>query len=77
MATITQLEDRLSLTQSEAQAIILQLKNARSRLENMTYQPRERSQEKTLLLQTLIQAEDIIEIIYYRYHNCHLNGDQA
>ena len=74
MATITQLDERLSLEQYEAQAIILQLKNARYRLENMLYPLRERSQENTLLLQTLIQAEDIVKIIYYRYHNCHLNG---
>ncbi|WP_342322915.1 EscE/YscE/SsaE family type III secretion system needle protein co-chaperone [Kosakonia sp. BYX6] len=73
MATLTQLEDRLSLAESEAQAIIRQLKNARHRLEKINNP--QLSQENTLLLQGLIQAEDIIKIIYYRYHNCRLQTD--
>lgn len=75
MATLTQLEDKLSMDQSEAQAIILQLKKNQLRLAELKAhpQPWRKYQENTLLQEVLIQAEDIIKVIYFRYHNCNLN----
>lgn len=75
MATLTQLEDKLSMNQSEAQDIIRQLKKNQLRLAELKARPQSwrKYQENTLLQEVLIQAEDIIKIIYFRYHNCNLN----
>ena len=77
MATLTELEDRLSMAQAEAQVIISQLHYLRHRLQDSNTQPqhRQKYQENTLLQEVLIQAEDIIKIIHYRYHNRNLNSD--
>ncbi|ECG8588935.1 type III secretion system chaperone SsaE [Salmonella enterica subsp. salamae] len=74
MTTLTQLEDLLLHSREEARGIILQLKTARQQLEKAnakTQDPRQ-YQQNTLLLEAIVQAENIINIIYYRYHNCAL-----
>lgn len=71
MATLTQLEELLRQSPQRAHALRLQVKAARHRLEkkNIHPQSQQQYQQNTLLLEALIQAEDIIKIIYYRYHN--------
>ncbi|EAT5499542.1 EscE/YscE/SsaE family type III secretion system needle protein co-chaperone, partial [Salmonella enterica] len=54
--------------------IILQLRAARQQLEkiNGKIQDPQQYQQNTLLIEAIEQAENIINIIYYRYHNCAL-----
>lgn len=74
MTTLTQLEDLLLHSCEEAKRIILQLRTARQQLEkvNGKIQDPQQYQKNTLLIEAIEQAEDIINIIYYRYHNCAL-----
>ncbi|ECF6072630.1 type III secretion system chaperone SsaE [Salmonella enterica subsp. houtenae] len=74
MTTLTQLEDVLFHSREEAKGIILQLRAARQQLEkiNGKIQDPQQYQQNTLLIEAIEQAENIINIIYYRYHNCAL-----
>ncbi|EKS5667111.1 type III secretion system chaperone SsaE [Salmonella enterica] len=74
MTTLTQLEDVLFHSREEATGIILQLRSARQQLEkvNGKIQDPQQYQQNTLLIEAIEQAENIINIIYYRYHNCAL-----
>ncbi|MBA3111581.1 type III secretion system chaperone SsaE [Salmonella enterica] len=76
MTTLTQLEDLLLHSREEAKGIILQLRTARQNLEkvNSKMQNPQQYQQNTLLIEAIDQAENIISIIYYRYHNCALVG---
>ncbi|HCL5250047.1 TPA: type III secretion system chaperone SsaE [Salmonella enterica] len=76
MTTLTQLEDLLLHSREEAKGIILQLRTARQKLEkvNSKIQNPQQYQQNTLLIEAIDQAENIISIIYYRYHNCALVG---
>lgn len=71
MTTLTRLEDLLLHSREEAKGIILQLRAARKQLEenNGKLQDPQQYQQNTLLLEAIEQAENIINIIYYRYHN--------
>lgn len=71
MTTLTRLEDLLLHSREEAKGIILQLRAARKQLEenNDRLQDPQQYQQNTLLLEAIEQAENIINIIYYRYHN--------
>ncbi|ECH2671911.1 type III secretion system chaperone SsaE [Salmonella enterica] len=61
-------------SREEAKGIILQLRAARQQLEkvNGKIQDPQQYQQNTLLIEAIEQAENIINIIYYRYHNCAL-----
>ncbi|EAV4984594.1 type III secretion system chaperone SsaE [Salmonella enterica subsp. arizonae] len=74
MTTLTQLEDLLLHSREEAKGIILQLRAARQQLEKASgkVQDPQQYQQNTLLIEAIEQAENIINIIYYRYHNCAL-----
>ncbi|EAT3566855.1 type III secretion system chaperone SsaE [Salmonella enterica] len=74
MTTLTQLEDLLLHSREEAKGIILQLRAARRQLEKACgkIQDPQQYQQNTLLIEAIEQAENIINIIYYRYHNCAL-----
>ncbi|ECE4235075.1 type III secretion system chaperone SsaE [Salmonella enterica] len=74
MTTLTQLEDLLLHSREEAKGIILQLRAARRQLEKASgkVQDPQQYQQNTLLIEAIEQAENIINIIYYRYHNCAL-----
>lgn len=74
MTTLTQLEDVLFHSREETKGIILQLRAARQQLEkiNGKIQDPQQYQQNTLLIEAIEQAENIINIIYYRYHNCAL-----
>ncbi len=71
MTTLTRLEDLLLHSCEEAKGIILQLRAARKQLEenNGKLQDPQQYQQNTLLLEAIEQAENIINTIYYRYHN--------
>ncbi|EKT7565856.1 type III secretion system chaperone SsaE [Salmonella enterica] len=71
MTTLTQLEDLLLHSREEAKEIILQLRAARRQLEenNSKMLDPQQYQQNTLLLEAIVQAENIINTIYYRYHN--------
>ncbi|EGZ3992473.1 type III secretion system chaperone SsaE [Salmonella enterica subsp. enterica serovar Wichita] len=71
MTTLTRLEDLLLHSREEAKGIILQLRAARRKLEenNSKIQDPQQYQQNTLLLEAIVQAENIINTIYYRYHN--------
>lgn len=71
MATLTYLEDTLRQSPAQAGVILLQLRAARYRTEKARHELQDPHQYRlnTLLLEALIQAEDIISVIYYRYHN--------
>ncbi|ECC1660048.1 TPA: type III secretion system chaperone SsaE [Salmonella enterica subsp. salamae] len=71
MTTLTRLEDLLLHSREEAKGIILQLRVARQQLEenNGKIQEPQQYQQNTLLLEAIEQAENIINTIYYRYHN--------
>lgn len=68
-ATLTALEDRLR--DANVQADITHLTQARKRLEGAMKNPTspDKYKELALLLEAVIQAEDIINVIYFRYHN--------
>ncbi|HCM1917805.1 TPA: type III secretion system chaperone SsaE [Salmonella enterica subsp. salamae serovar 28:r:e,n,z15] len=76
MTTLTQLEDLLLHSREEAKGIILQLRTARQKLEKLNSKIKnpQQYQQNTLLIEAIDQAENIISIIYYRYHNCALVG---
>lgn len=69
MLTITHLEDQLRSTPTRAEELLQLLHAARSRLQQQMSIPAEqqRYQQITLLLEAVIQAEDIVKIIDYRY----------
>lgn len=71
MSTLTQLEDILRCSNQQAEGLLTQLSVLHGRLENARNQPEDQQQyqQNTLLLESVIQAEDIIRIIYFRYHN--------
>ncbi|QUJ07831.1 type III secretion system chaperone SsaE [Salmonella enterica subsp. enterica] len=73
MTTLTRLEDLPlhSSARKAAKGIILQLRAARKQLEenNGRLQDPQQIPQNTLLLEAIEQAENIINIIYYRYHN--------
>lgn len=74
MATLTALEDRLCDVNAQAEIdLIIQV---RARLEFALMKPmsREEYKELTLLLEAVVQAEDIIKVIYFRYHNVAINN---
>lgn len=71
MPTLTYLEDsvRDSINQAQDRLKILQV--AKIRLQHSMKRPatKEQYQQFTLLLEAVLQAEDIINLIAYRYHN--------
>lgn len=74
MATLTVLEDRLRDSDEYAQTVFIKLATARYRLTQAMKNPitPEEYQHFALLLEAVIQSEDIIKVIYFRYHNAEL-----
>ncbi len=74
MTTLTALEDRLRDSDEYAQTVSIELAAARYRLTQAMANPitPEEYQHFALLLEAVIQSEDIIEVIYFRYHNAEL-----
>ncbi|WP_408581923.1 EscE/YscE/SsaE family type III secretion system needle protein co-chaperone [Obesumbacterium proteus] len=68
---MTNLEDRLRDSDEQTRERLATLAAAKSRLIKAMQgpTPREQYQQFTLLLEAVIQAEDIINVIYFRYHN--------
>ncbi|ECX2002014.1 EscE/YscE/SsaE family type III secretion system needle protein co-chaperone [Citrobacter braakii] len=71
MPTLTYLEDSLRDSINQAQDKLKILQAAKIRLQHSMKGPttKEQYQQFTLLLEAVIQAEDIIKVIAYRYHN--------
>ncbi|EPU3933603.1 EscE/YscE/SsaE family type III secretion system needle protein co-chaperone [Morganella morganii] len=71
MSTLTYLEDSVRDSVNRAQDRLNILQAAKIRLQQSMNEPvtREQHQQFTLLLEAVIQAEDIIRVIVYRYHN--------
>ncbi|NLS55309.1 EscE/YscE/SsaE family type III secretion system needle protein co-chaperone [Hafnia alvei] len=71
MATLTELEDRLRDSDEQTRERLTALAAVKSRLLEAMQNPmpQEQYQQFTLLLEAVIQAEDIINVIYFRYHN--------
>ncbi|WP_278809022.1 EscE/YscE/SsaE family type III secretion system needle protein co-chaperone [Obesumbacterium proteus] len=71
MPTLTNLEDRLRDSDEHTRERLITLATVKSRLLKAMQgpMPREQYQQFTLLLEAVIQAEDIINVIYFRYHN--------
>lgn len=75
MLTLTVLEDRLRDSDKHTEEWLRGLAAARYRLQQTMFTPisREQYQQFALLLEAVIQAEDIINVIYFRYHNASIN----
>ncbi|MFP2694216.1 EscE/YscE/SsaE family type III secretion system needle protein co-chaperone [Enterobacter ludwigii] len=71
MPTLTYLEDSVRDSINQAQDRLKILQTAKIRLLQLMKGPvsQEQYQQFTLLLDAVIQAEDIIKVIAYRYHN--------
>ncbi|WP_211095740.1 EscE/YscE/SsaE family type III secretion system needle protein co-chaperone [Hafnia alvei] len=68
---MTELEDRLRDSDEQTRERLTALAAVKSRLLEAMQNPmpQEQYQQFTLLLEAVIQAEDIINVIYFRYHN--------
>lgn len=75
MTTLTALEDRLRAADGGPDEWVAALAQARTRLDRAMMKPASREQYKefTLLREAVVQAEDIIHVIYFRYHNSAIN----
>lgn len=71
MPTLTYLEDSMRDSLHQVQERLKILQAAKIRLLQSMKDPaiQAQYQQLTLLLETVIQAEDIIKVIAYRYHN--------
>jgi len=71
MPTLTNLEDSVRDSINQAQDRLKILQAAKIRLLQSMKGPaaQEQYQQFTLLLEAVIQADDIIKVIAYRYHN--------
>ncbi|MGL5700110.1 MAG: EscE/YscE/SsaE family type III secretion system needle protein co-chaperone [Kluyvera sp.] len=71
MPTLTYLEDSMRDSIAHAEDKLRILATARIRLLQLMKAPatQQQYQHFTLLLEAVIQAEDIIKVIAYRYHN--------
>lgn len=69
MQTLTELEDKLRKKRNNINELLAILAGARQRLQETLDSPGENMQYQrlTLLLEAVIQAEDIIKIINFRY----------
>lgn len=79
MTTLTALEDRIQSSTDDAQKSLTALSAARHRLTDAMAKPTtsEEYQYFALLLEAVIQSEDIIRIIYFRYHNTALGAESG
>lgn len=77
MTTLTALEDRIQGSADDAQQALMVLSAARHRLVCVMGKPiaPEEYQHFALLLEAVIECEDIIKIIYFRYHNIALEAE--
>lgn len=77
MTTLTALEDRIQGSNDDAQKALMVLSAARYRLTCAMARPitPEEYQHFALLLEAVIQSEDIIKTIYFRYHNTALGAE--
>lgn len=77
MPTLTYLEDSVRNSINEAQERLKILQVAKIRLLQSMKEPatQEQYQQFTLLLEAVIQAEAIIKVIAYRYHNRPVKSD--
>ncbi len=77
MPTLTYLEDSVRDSIEQAEDRLRLLAAARIRLLQSMKGPATQEQYKqfTLLLEAVIQAEDIIKVIAYRYHNQPVNPE--
>jgi len=77
MPTLTDLEDRLRGSNEEAKEHLVILSAICHRLLIAMQAPMnpDEYQQFTLLLEAVIQAEDIINVIHFRYHNCRVPID--
>jgi len=75
MTTLTVLEDSLRDSDEQTQQHLSALAALRGRLQQAMCEPAnpEQYQQIALLLEAVIQAEDIINVIYFRYHNHRIN----
>ncbi|AJJ62708.1 EscE/YscE/SsaE family type III secretion system needle protein co-chaperone [Yersinia aldovae] len=75
MPTLTDLEDSLRDSDEQTKERLMALAAVYHRLIVAMQGPasREQYQQFTLLLEAVIQAEDIINVIYFRYHNHRIN----
>lgn len=71
MPTLTQLEEVLRQSDGQAEKLLTQLIATHHRLQKKLKQSDSQNQYQqiTLLLELVIQAEDVIKEIYFRYHN--------
>lgn len=69
MSTLTHLEDYLRQPDSDMAPLLSLLDEARHCLDTALKKPEKKTQytQLTLLHKAVIQAEDIIKVIYYRY----------
>lgn len=79
MTTLTALEDRIQGSTDDAQKALTVLRAARHRLTSAMAKPitLEEYQHFALLLEAVIQSEDIIKTIYFRYHNTALGVEES
>lgn len=79
MTTLTALEDRIQGSAEDAQRALMVLCAARRRLTCAMAKPitPEEYQHFALLLEAVIQSEDLIKIIYFRYHNTALEAESS
>ncbi|MEY4474584.1 MAG: hypothetical protein RL248_351 [Pseudomonadota bacterium] len=75
MSTLTHLEDSLRDSDEQTKERLMILAAVSHRLLMAMQGPTnpEQYQRFTLLLEAVIQAEDIINVIYFRYHNYRIN----
>jgi len=78
MPTLTYLEDSVRDSINQAQDRLKILQSIKIRLRQLMRGPvtQDQYQQFTLLLEAVIQAEDIIKVIAYRYHNQPVNDDE-
>ena len=78
MPTLTHLEDCVHDTPECTEEYLTVLTQAKQRLLQAMNNPLPQTQYQqfTLLLEAVIQAEDIIRVIYFRYHNHPVNSDE-
>lgn len=76
MPTLTDLEDRVRVSDEQTQERLRELASAKIRLLQAMKGPivPAQYQQFTLLLEAVIQAENIINVIYFRYHNHPINS---
>ncbi|MFP1892482.1 EscE/YscE/SsaE family type III secretion system needle protein co-chaperone [Lonsdalea quercina] len=77
MPTLTDLEDHVRDSEAHTRERLVQLAEAKARLLRAMKGPSTplQYQHITLLLEAVVQAEDIIKVIYFRYHNHQINRD--